>query len=421
MTSRRDFFRLSGLSVLSLTIFRKILGSILEIPEIKDSKLESLIKNLKPIGPEDYASRLEKAQRLIVENKFGAFFVEPGPTLQYFTGVNWWRSERTFGAILVPGRLPVWVCSKFELERARELIPADQEIRTWEENENPFKLIRTIVSDYAKTRTLAVEPSTRAFILYEIKREAPEVELVDGSRVSEGCRSIKSEKEILYLEAANRITKLAFREAFKKIKEGMTPEELANIIREEHNRWGVSGSASPSFGPNSAFPHGSKQKRRLHHGDVILVDGGSRVEGYNSDVTRSIVFGQPNEKQKRIWEVVRKAQQAALKACRPGVSCEDVDRAARRVIEDAGFGSGYKFLRHRLGHGIGLEGHEYPYLVQGNKLKIQPGMTFSNEPGIYIYGEFGIRIEDCMVVTEDGARILGGMEAVSIDQPFAGD
>jgi Xaa-Pro dipeptidase len=421
MISRRKFFELSGLSAIALSGVGRISGLNLEQALRTDKKLEQILKNVSPIGKEDYEKRWEKAGELMTEQNLGAFFMEPGASLQYFTGVNWWRSERTFGAILVPGRQPVWVCSKFEEERAREMISPEQEIRTWEENENPFRLIAGILDDYAKNKILALEPSTRAFIIYGIKKEAPPLELVNGGQVSDSCRGIKSEKEILYLEAANRITKLSYREAFKKLKEGMTPEDLANIIQQEHNYWKVSGSGGPSFGPNSSFPHGSRQKRNLHYGDVVLVDGGCRVEGYNSDVTRTIIFGQPEEKQKRIWDIVRKAQLAALKACRPGAVCEDVDRAARRVIEEAGYGPGYKFFSHRLGHGIGLEGHEYPYLVQGNKLKIKPGMTFSNEPGIYIQGQFGIRIEDCMVVTEDGAKILGGLEAVSLSQPFAAD
>jgi Xaa-Pro dipeptidase len=158
--------------------------------------------------------------------------------------------------------------------------------------------------------------------------------------------------------------------------------------------------------------------RDLQKGDAVLVDGGCSVEGYRSDVTRTIFFGQPTDRQRRVWKAVKKAQVAALKAVRPGAACESVDAAARKVIEDAGFGPGYRYFAHRLGHGIGLEGHEYPYLVRGNRLKMEPGMTFSNEPGIYIYGEFGVRIEDCMVVTEDGGRILGGLEATAVDKPF---
>ena len=158
--------------------------------------------------------------------------------------------------------------------------------------------------------------------------------------------------------------------------------------------------------------------RTLQAGDAIIVDGGCGVEGYRSDITRTVVCGRPSDKQRRVWDVVRKAQAAALEAARPGATCESVDAAARKVVDEAGFGPGYKHFAHRLGHGIGMEVHEYPYFVKGNTLKLEPGMTFSNEPGIYIYGEFGIRIEDCMVITENGARHLGGLEAVSIEEPI---
>lgn len=422
MINRRNFLKIGGVGLTALTgLVRLQAFSSSGNVDIADEKLRKLLGEIVPFGKEDYLQRLNKAYRLLAENKLTALFVEPGATMQYFTGVNWWRSERTFGFLLFPDRLPVWICSAFELDRARELISAEQEIRTWEENESPYILIGKTVRDYGRGHRLAVEPSTRSFIIYGLKKEASYLELVDGSAVSDGCRAVKSEKEIRCLEAANRITKIAYREAFKKIREGMTPEELAGFIRDEHSRLGVSGSGGPSFGPASSFPHGSRQRKSLAPGDVILVDGGCKVEGYSSDVTRTIVFGKADEEQERIWEVVRKAQKAALEACRPGVTCEEIDRAARKVIEEAGYGPGYKFFSHRLGHGIGLEGHEFPYLVQGNKLKIQPGMTFSNEPGIYLPGKYGFRTEDCMVVEEDGARFLGGMEALSIEEPFASD
>jgi len=181
---------------------------------------------------------------------------------------------------------------------------------------------------------------------------------------------------------------------------------------------GVSGGGGPRFGHISAFPHGSREVHNLHEGDIVLVDGGTSVEGYRSDVTRTIVFGKPSDKQKRVFDIVLKAQRESMKAVRPGITCESIDAVARKVVEDAGFGPGYKYFAHRLGHGIGMEGHEYPYLVKGNKLKLKPGMTFSNEPGIYIYGEFGVLIEDCFVVTEDGGKILGGMITEAIDLPF---
>ncbi|MDH4220407.1 MAG: M24 family metallopeptidase, partial [Candidatus Aminicenantes bacterium] len=240
----------------------------------------------------------------------------------------------------------------------------------------------------------------------------------NGDVVTEGCRGIKTEKELAYMDLANKITKLAYKEAFQHLQQGMSAGELAGIIRKAHQQMGVSGGGWPQYGPNSAFPHGSTVVRDLQEGDAIIVDGGCGVEGFRSDVTRTVVFGKPSDKQKRVWEIVKKAQAEALKAVRPGVPCKDIDRAARKVIEDAGFGPGYKYFTHRLGHGIGLEGHEYPYLVKGNKLKLQPGMTFSDEPGIYIYGEFGVRLEDCFVVTEDGGRFFGGMESTAIDKPF---
>ncbi|MCR4410533.1 MAG: Xaa-Pro peptidase family protein [Candidatus Saccharicenans sp.] len=422
MPGRREFLKIGSLALLAGGSLSSALAAAqLSGQKVEDARLKNLLEAIQPFGPEDFQLRWQKASRLITDHKLGGLFVEPGPTMQYFTGVNWWRSERTFGFILFPDKAPVWVCSAFELDRAREMIPADQEIRTWEENESPFLLISKTVREYSRTKKIGIEPSTRVFIVHGLKKDDPGLELLDGSPISDGCRGIKSDKEIRCLEAANRVTKLAYREAFGKLKEGMTQDELAGLIREAHARYGVAGSGGPSFGPASSFPHGSRKRKNLDRGDVILVDGGCRVEGYSSDVTRTLVFGRASALHEKIWDTVRRAQLAALKACRPGATCEEVDRAARKVVEEAGFGPGYKYFSHRVGHGIGLEGHEYPYLVQGNQLRIQPGMTFSNEPGIYLPGEFGIRIEDCMVVTEEGARIMGGLEAVSLNEPFAVD
>jgi Xaa-Pro dipeptidase len=378
-----------------------------------------MVADVKPLTPEDYSARLEKARRLQAENRLDGLFLEGGTNLLYFSNVNWWRSERTFGAIYSPNRDPVWVCPAFERERAEELIAKGQEIRTWEEHESPYSLIAGIMKDLGAGRgRLGLDPSMRHFIYYGLRREAEWLELVDGAVVTEGCRGIKSAKEVAYMDLANKITKLAYREGFKQLREGMSPRDLAAAISAAHQQMGVSGGGGPQFGPNSAFPHGSMIVRNLQKGDTVLVDGGCSVEGYRSDITRTIFFGQPTDKQRKVWEIVRKAQEAALKAVKPGATCESVDQAARRVIEDAGFGPDYKYFAHRLGHGIGMEGHEYPYLVRGNTLKLQPGMTFSNEPGIYIYGEFGVRLEDCMVVAEDGGRTLGGLEATAVDQPF---
>lgn len=412
MIHRRDFLKLGGLSLALPSALRAATSG-----GAGAGGAQSLTAGLKPLEPADYEARLERARVLMDRAGLDAVFVGGGTNLSYFTAVSWGTSERTFGALLNRKGRPVWICPAFELERAKEALPAGDEVRVWEEHESPYALIGGAVRDLGGRR-LGLAPNLSAFQVYGLQRDAAGIETADGAVVTDGCRGTKTAKEIAYLDLANRITKLAFAEGFRQVREGMTPRELSGAISAASAKLGAAGGGGPQFGPNTAFPHGSRTPRTLQNGTVIMVDGGCRVEGYSSDVTRTIVFGRPSEKMIRIWEIVRKAQVAALEAARPGATCESVDAAARKVIEDAGYGPGYKHFAHRLGHGIGLEGHEYPYLVKGNKLRLEPGMTFSNEPGVYLYGEFGIRTEDCMVITEDGARHLGGMEAVSIEQPF---
>ncbi len=415
MIHRRDFLKLGGLSLAFPAALKAAAA-----PAGGDGGSQSLTAGLKPLEPSDYEARLERARVLMAMADLDAVFVGGGTNLSYFAAVSWGTSERTFGALLNRKGRPVWICPAFELERAKEALPAGDEVRVWEEHESPYALIGGAVRDLGGRR-LGLAPNLSAFQVYGLLRDAAGIETADGAVVTDGCRGTKTAKEIAYLDLANRITKLAFAEGFRQVREGMTPRDLAGAISAAHTKLGAAGGGGPQFGPNTAFPHGSRTPRTLQEGTVVMVDGGCRVEGYSSDVTRTIVFGKPADKMVRVWEIVRKAQAAALAAARPGAACESVDAAARKVIEDAGYGPGYKHFAHRLGHGIGLEGHEYPYLVKGNKLRLEPGMTFSNEPGIYIYGEFGIRTEDGMVITEDGSRHLGGMEAVSIGQPFAAE
>ena len=414
--TRRSFIKAGTISLAALG-----LGPAPALPAAHGAsqELENLVKGVQPLGPEDYALRREKVGRLLAEHGLDAVFIGGGTNLLYFTKVGWWLSERVFGVVLSRRKEPIWVCPAFEVKRAEELVPAGQEIRTWEEHENPYATIGGVLRDIgAATGKLGTAPDLRAFEVHGLRRTLTAAEIVDGAPVTEGCRGTKTAKEIAYMDLANRIIKIAFREGFKSLRAGMSTRDLAGAIAAATQKLGSAGGGGPQFGPNTAFPHGSQVPRTLTAGDPVLVDGGCAVEGYHSDVTRTIVFGKPTDKQRRVWDIVRKAQKAALAAAKPGAPCESVDAAARKVIVDAGYGPGYKYLAHRLGHGIGMDGHEYPYLVKGNTLKIEPGMTFSNEPGIYIYGEFGIRTEDCMVVTENGARHLGGMEAVSIDEPF---
>ena len=418
--TRRSFIRTGTVSLAALSLRPSLPGAAAAAGSAQE--LKNLTSGVEPLTPEDFAERREKARRLLAEKGLDALFIGGGTNLVYFTKVSWWTSERIFGVVLSPKKDPVWVCPAFEMKRAEELVPAGQEIRVWDEHESPYAVIGGIMKDIgAATGKLGTAPDLRAFEIHGLRRSLASIEVVDGAAVTEGCRGVKSAKEIAYMDLANRIAKLAFREGFKTLRAGMSTRDLSGAISAATQTLGSSGGGGPQFGPNSAFPHGSQVPRTLAEGDIVLVDGGCGVEGYRSDITRTIVFGKASDKQRRVWDIVRKAQKAALKAARPGATCESVDRAARKVIEDAGFGPEYKFFAHRLGHGIGMEGHEYPYLVKGNTLKLEPGMTFSNEPGIYIYGEFGVRIEDCMVVTETGARHLGSLEAGSIDRPFGAD
>ncbi|HSA97234.1 MAG TPA: Xaa-Pro peptidase family protein [Acidobacteriota bacterium] len=416
--TRRSFIKTGTVSLAALSLGPSARASAAAVGPAQE--LQNLAAGVQPLGPEDYAARREKARRLLAANKLDAVFIGGGTNLLYFTKVGWWLSERVFGVVLSQKKDPIWVCPAFEAPRAQELVPAGQEIRVWQEHESPYAVVGGIMKDLgAASGRLGAAPDLRAFEVFGLKRSLAALEVVDGAAVTEGCRGVKTAKEIAFMDLANRITKLAYREGFKSLRAGMTTRDLAGAIAAATQKLGSQGGGGPQFGPNTAFPHGSQVPRTLAEGDAVLVDGGCAIEGYRSDVTRTIVFGAPSDKQRRVWDIVRKAQKAALAAARPGATCESVDQAARKVVEDAGFGPGYKYFAHRLGHGIGMEGHEYPYLVKGNTLKLEPGMTFSNEPGIYIYGEFGIRTEDCMVVTETGARHLGGLEAESIDRPFA--
>ena len=418
--TRRSFIKTGTVSLAALSLGPSLPGTAIAAGSAQE--LKSLVAGVEPLAPEDFAERREKARRILTEKGLDALFIGGGTNLVYFTKVSWWTSERVFGVVLSPKKDPLWVCPAFEMKRAEELVPAGQEIRVWDEHESPYAVVGGIMKDIgAATGKLGTAPDLRAFEIHGLRRSLASIEVVDGAAVTEGCRGVKSAKEIAYMDLANRITKLAFREGFKTLRAGMSARDLSGAISAATQKLGSSGGGGPQFGPNSAFPHGSQVPRTLADGDIVLVDGGCGVEGYRSDVTRTVVFGKASDKQRRVWDIVRKAQKAALKAARPGATCESVDRAARKVVEDAGFGPGYKFFAHRLGHGIGMEGHEYPYLVKGNTLALEPGMTFSNEPGIYIYGEFGVRTEDCMVVTETGARHLGGLEAESIDRPFGAD
>jgi Xaa-Pro dipeptidase len=415
-TSRRHFIKIGGYTIAASGIVPAVLHSC--TPSEKKVIFDNELEGIEALSDKDYNDRLDKLKGSITRYNIDAIFIEGSTNLKYFFNISWWLSERIFGAVVNTKGNPVWICPAFELERASEQVPEGHEIRTWEEHESPYKLFMDIIRDLGLSgRKVAMGPSVRSFLSQSIRRELPG-EILDGSMAVNMVRAIKTEKEIGYMEVANRITKKAYRYAFENLSEGMTKNEIAENISFAHAEMGTSGRGGPLIGFTSAFPHGTSQVRDLHDGDIILVDGGCSVEGFRSDVTRTIVYGTPTDRQKEVFNVVLEAQQAAHNAIKPGVECGEIDRLARKVVSDAGFGPDYKYFAHRLGHGIGMDGHEFPYLVKDNKLQMEPGMTFSNEPGIYIYGEFGVRIEDCFVVTDTGARMLGGMLTTAIDKPF---
>jgi Xaa-Pro dipeptidase len=384
--------------------------------------LKPMTAGVKPITREERAARVQKAQQLMAANRISAIFLEGGSSMFYFTGIRWGLSERPFVCVLPAKGEAAWVAPGFEEERARELVGKTAEVRVWQEDESPYRQIAGILKDRgAAAGRVGIEERLRFFIANGVRKESPGTEFVDADAITAGCRMIKSATELALMQKANDITIEAFRAAFATFKDGMTQDDLRANIAAAHRALGApGGSASVSFGAYTAFPHGSIEPQKLREGDVIQVDGGCQIDGYQSDITRTTVFGRASARQTEIWNLEKKAQAAAFAVVRPGTPCEAVDAAARKVITDAGFGPDYKVpgLPHRTGHGIGLDGHEWTNFVRGNKTPLAPGMCFSNEPMIAIYGEFGIRLEDCLYVTESGATYFS-QPSPSIDKPFA--
>jgi Xaa-Pro dipeptidase len=374
-----------------------------------------------PITDDERRARIARAQRLMEEQGIDAVVIEPGSSMRYYTGVSWSRSERTFAMLIPASGAPAWVCPAFEEARARELIRFGDDIRLWQEEESPFALIAAILKDRgAASGRVGVEEQVRFFVMDGLRRAAPAAELVSATPVTAGCRMFKSPAELALMQRATDITILAIEAGFATLKAGLIQYDLAGNVTAALTRLGGKDPwALVGFGEYSAFPHGSVKPQRLQRGDIVLLDTGCAVEGYQSDMTRTTVFGRPTRRQTEVWNLERKAQDAAFAAAQVGTPCEAVDAAARTVITDAGFGPDYRLpgLPHRTGHGIGLDGHEWTNFVRGNTTPIAPGMCFSDEPMIAIYGEFGIRLEDCLYITEQGPRFFSP-QSPAIDRPF---
>src|SRR5678816_191789 len=419
-TDRRDFLRLSagmaGATLLGGSLVNAQQGSQPEAIR----RLRRMTDNVAPITIDERKSRIEKAQKLMREQRIDAIYIEPGSSMFYYTGMRWGTSERMFAMVLPAHGEIAWVCPKFEEERARELIKMGTDIRTWEEDESPYQRVAQILKDRGvRTGTVGIEERVRFFLYDGIRLAAPALKFVSATPITAGCRMFKSPAELALMQIANDITIVAYKATRDSMTEGMTQGEFAGNCAAAFRALGTSGGIFVSFGKYTAFPHGSSTPQRLKEGDVVLMDGGCSIEGYQSDITRTFVFGKPTKRQTDIWNLERKSQDAGFAAARVGAPCEVVDAAARKVITDAGFGPGYKVpgLPHRTGHGIGMDGHEWTNFVKGNKTKLEPGMCFSDEPMIAIYGEFGIRLEDCLYMTTAGPKFFTKQSA-SIDEPF---
>jgi len=384
--------------------------------------LSPMKEGVVPITVEERKQRIAKAQAIMEQEKMDAIFLEGTVSCFYFTGMRWGQSERTFG-VVIPAKGPIaYVCPKFEEDRAMELLNPvfGDEIRCWEEHESPYALIFNIIKDRGtKYKKIGMEERVRFFIADGVKKLATGFDIVDATPVTAGCRMYKTKAELDLMQYSSDVTIKAYQAAFATIRPDMSQSEFSGNISAAFRKLGYSGGASVQVGKYSALPHGSITPQVIREGDIVMVDGGTSVEGYASDITRTIVVGKPTQRQIDVWNIELEAQNAAFAAIKIGAPCEVVDAAARAVIEKAGFKTNYKLpgLPHRTGHGIGLEGHEWTNFVKGNKTPMALGMCFSNEPTISIPGEFGIRLEDCLYIAEDGPHYFS-KQSISIEQPF---
>lgn len=376
-----------------------------------------------PISVEERRARLEKARRLMTQHGIDAIMLTGGTSMEYFTGMRWGNSERLTGAI-IPARGNAFIVTpKFEEERTLEQarlgpLGAGTRVLTWEEDESPYQRVAEgLRSAGIATGALGIEETVKFVFSAEVGAASPNVRIVSGTPVTAGCRTVKDDHELALMRHASLVTLKAYQAAYTSLKEGMTQADFAGLVSKAHTQLGYSGGAGVQVGEFSALPHGSATPQVVREGSILLIDGGCKVEGYSSDISRTFVLGKATDKMKKVFDLEHAAQTAALKAAKPGVPCQAVDAAARQVIVDGGYGPGYKYFTHRVGHGMGMDGHEWPYLVKGNALPLAKGMTFSDEPGIYIPGEFGVRLEDDMYITETGAELFTP-QSPSLEDPF---
>src|SRR5213592_4925170 len=402
---RREFLTLAGTAAATtqfrIADFGLRIGNS-EVPSQQIRNPQSTIRNQSPtLGPQVFSQRIQRAQDELKARKLDLLVVEPSTNFQYFTGYNPGRSERLILLMVPASGAPVIVCPSFEVERVkRNTVISDA--RGWDEQENPWNLVAKAVGP---SGVVGIEPTTSYQSYRRLSRTLPRWRFEDGALVTERLRIIKSPEEIALIRQAIAATEASIAATFSQLAVGMTERDVSALLSREMASRGSPGGGLVQFGPSSALPHGGPSAGKLTRETVVLIDAGSRVEGYTSDITRTIWFGDaPSDEFKKVYNIVHDAQTAAIENAKPNVTqCQEVDRAARKVISDAGYG---QYFTHRLGHGMGMDGHEAPYMVEGNTTRMEPGIVFSDEPGIYQLGKFGVRIEDDCLMTENGIEVL---------------
>ncbi|RYE03336.1 MAG: aminopeptidase P family protein [Sphingomonadales bacterium] len=409
---------------------RKLIGAATTLPLLslpglvsaaEAEDLTNITGGARPIGPEERAARIERAQKLMQANNIGAVLIEPGSSLIYFTGVRWGRSERLTCVVIPAEGEPCIVTPFFEEPSVRESLGVPASIRVWQEDEDPLKVVAGFLNDRKlAAKPVGIEETNRFFIVDGLQRALPSARIVSANPVVRGCRMLKTAPEIALMQLATDVTLAAYRWTWPQIRAGMTPGDIAALMRTATRKLGGGDDWNLILlGEAAAYPHGSGKPQKVVPGEVVLMDCGCSVQGYQSDVSRSFVFGEPSAHQRKVWDQVARGQQIAFEAAQIGKPAGSVDDAVRRYYVSEGYGPDYKLpgLSHRTGHGIGMDGHEPVNLVRGEKTLLAPGMCFSNEPGIYIPGSFGIRLEDCFYMTKAGPKWFSEPPK-SIDSPF---
>lgn len=398
-----------------------LLASGLAAVQAAAPRLQSLTANAMPISAAERHGRIEKAQALMTQRKIAALLVESGSSLEYFTGIRWHRSERTTLAIIPAQGEVLVVTPAFEEPSVRETLQVGGDVKPWDEHENPFeKIVQGLKDRGISSGVLAAESTIRFFIVAGIRQASNAYEIIPADPIVRACRLIKSPAELALMQLANDVTIEALRQVHGQVMLGMSGSDIGALME----RTTVALGGSPGFSlvllnEASAYPHGSVKPQKIREGSVILMDCGCDVQGYESDISRTWVFGSATARQRKVWNTVKRGQEIALETAKIDVPVGRIDDAVRKYYESEGWGPGYRLpgLSHRTGHGIGLDGHEPPYLVHGDTTPLQAGMCFSDEPGIYIPGEFGIRMEDCWHMTSAGPKLFTAL-AKSLEQPI---